>query len=398
MVIIKKFDKFFENFSDKIEIDIDIKLPSDIIEISNAFINAGKDIYLVGGAIRDTIKGVKPKDYDLVTNALPDESKAILRRFNVSDEQGKNFGVLRIFTTDEPAGYELASYRKDISKGRDTKGDDVKVEIGNHITIEDDCNRRDFTCNALFYDIKNKKIIDIVGGISDIKNNIIRAVGNPLKRFNEDRLRILRAFRFSARIGADIDEPTKAAIKLDNRLINISKIDDVSQERIWEEMKKAFSQVKSFKKYLDTFTEFNMWNEVFPGSNINEEVIECDELSSYMANLFRFEDRLNLEKKMVIDYKIESRIVNKVIFLLDFLKITIDDVTDLYKKKIRCHITTSEIIDWLDLNGVTNLISIRFIDYLPTVSSEELISKGFKGKSLGDEIKRLEIENFKNQL
>lgn len=106
-----------------------IPIPQDIKDISDAYIKAGKDIFLVGGCVRDFIKGVKPKDWDLVTNALPDESKEILKGFRVSDEQGKNFGVLRVYTKDEPEGYEIASYRRDISKGRDTKGDDKENDV-----------------------------------------------------------------------------------------------------------------------------------------------------------------------------------------------------------------------------------------------------------------------------
>ena len=238
--MITRYKLFCESLKNRISTDI--PLPNDIIEISNAYIKAGKDIFLVGGAVRDFVKGISPKDYDLVTNALPNESKEILKGFNVSDEQGKNFGVLRVFTKDEPTGYEIASYRKDISGGRDTKGDDQKVEMGDNVTIEDDCNRRDLTINALFYDIKKKQIIDLVGGVDDIKNGIIRAVGDASQRFIEDRLRILRVFRFAARTGGKIEDKTADAIKKDNRLKGIGPKDDVSQERIWEEMLKAFKQ------------------------------------------------------------------------------------------------------------------------------------------------------------
>ena len=190
-----KHIKKYQQFITENKINSTIPLPNDIIEISNAYIKAGKDIFLVGGAVRDFIQGIEPKDYDLVTNALPNESKEILRGFKVSDEQGKNFGVLRVYTKDEPEGYEIASYRRDISGGRDTKGDDQKVEMGGDVTIEDDCNRRDLTMNALFYDIKNKQIVDLVGGVEDIKKGIVRAVGDASQRFIEDRLRICRIFR-----------------------------------------------------------------------------------------------------------------------------------------------------------------------------------------------------------
>ena len=239
---LKKYNQFItEN-----KINAEIPLPNDIIEISNAYIKAGKDIFLVGGAVRDFIQGVKPKDWDLVTNALPDESKEILRGFRVSDEQGKNFGVLRVYTKDEPEGYEIASYRRDLSGGRDTKGDDQKVEMGSNVTIEDDCMRRDLTSNALFYDIRNKKIVDLVGGVDDIKNGIVRAVGDASQRFIEDRLRILRIFRFASIMNGKIDEQTSKAILNDNRLRGIGPKDDVSQERIWEEMLKSFKQAKDY--------------------------------------------------------------------------------------------------------------------------------------------------------
>jgi len=393
-----KYIKKYKQFVNENKISTEIPLPNDIIEISNAYIDADKDIFLVGGAVRDFIQGIEPKDYDLVTNALPNESKEILKGFNVSDEQGKNFGVLRVFTKDEPTGYEIASYRRDISGGRDTKGDDQKVEMGGDVTIEDDCNRRDLTMNALFYDIKNKQIVDLVGGVEDIKNGIVRAVGDAGQRFIEDRLRICRIFRFAARTGGEIDSKTAQAIRNDNRLKGVGPKDDVSQERVWEEIKKAFKQAKSFKHYLEFFNEFDMWEEVFPGSKINTDIDECEELTSYVANLFKLENTSRLEQKMILEYKIESDIATKVVFLIDLLQLTVETAFDLYKKKIRCHVTNHQIIDWLDTNGIHKSIFIRFIDYVPTVSAEDLMSQGFKGRELGDEIKKREIEKFKQML
>ena len=390
--------KRYKQFITENRIDSIISLPNDIIEISNAYIKAGKDIFLVGGAVRDFIQGIKPKDYDLVTNALPNESKEILKDFKVSDEQGKNFGVLRVYTKDEPEGYEIASYRRDISGGRDTKGDDQKVEMGGDVTIEDDCNRRDLTMNALFYDIKNKQIVDLVGGIDDIKKGIVRAVGDASQRFIEDRLRILRIFRFAARTGGKIDDKTSEAIRKDNRLKGIGPKDDVSQERIWEEMKKAFKQAKSYKHYLEFFNEFDMWEEVFPGSKINTDIEEAEKLTSYISNLFKFEDTSMLENKMILEYKIEGDVASKVVFLIDLLKLTTENAFDLYKKKIRCHVTNSQIIDWLDTCSITKGIFIRFIDYVPSVSAEDLMAKGFKGRELGIKIKEIEIEKFKETL
>lgn len=107
------------NTKDIKKISTNIPLTNDIIEVSNVYIKAGKDIFLVGGAVRDFIQGKEPKDWDLVTNALPEESKEILKDFKLSDEQGKNFGVLRLYTKDEPEGYEIASYRIDKYESED---------------------------------------------------------------------------------------------------------------------------------------------------------------------------------------------------------------------------------------------------------------------------------------
>ena len=393
--IIKNFKDFKDNkLIKESRINVEIPIPNDIKEIANAYTKAGKDIFLVGGCIRDFLLGKKPKDWDLVTNALPEESKSILKGFRVSDEQGKNFGVLRVYTNQEPEGYEVASYRKDISLGRDTKGDDQKVELGSHVTIEDDCRRRDITINSLFYDIKRKEIVDLVGGIEDIKNNIVRAVGDPQKRFQEDRLRICRVFRFASRLGADIDEKTKLAIKSDNRLRNISEKENVSQERIWEEFVKAWEQSKDFNFYLDLLTEFNMWEEMFSGVKINTNKINSKDFIIVLTNLYLGNPTDNLERIMVQSHKIESNLAKKVVFLLNFLNFDPNEVFDFYKKKVQSNIDSDTISKWIKTMGLTDKWMVKFLDYVPSVSATDLMENGFKGAALGQEIKKLEAEIF----
>jgi tRNA nucleotidyltransferase/poly(A) polymerase len=333
-----------------------------------------------------------------VTNALPEESKKILKDFNVSDEQGKNFGVLRVYTKDEPEGYEVASYRRDISGGRDTKGDDQKVEMGPNVTINDDCLRRDLTMNALFYDIKNKQIVDLVGGVDDIKRGVVRAVGDASQRFIEDRLRICRIFRFAARTGGEIDVETAKAIRNDNRLRGVGPTDDVSQERIWDEFKKSFKQAKDYRNYLQFFTKFDMWSEVFPGSHINTELVDSKDFVVVIANLFKNENPEGLEKRLVQEYRIDSQIASKVVFLIRLLELTPDTAFDLHKSKLQCHIEDKTILEWFRVLGINDPVKIKFVEYKPTTSAQDLMSQGFKGKSLGDEIKRIEIEKFKSMI
>jgi hypothetical protein len=141
-----------------------------------------------------------------------------------------------------------------------------------------------------------------------------------------------------------------------------------------------------------------MWEEVFPGAIINRDIVECHELVTYIANLFKFDNKSDLESRLVINYKIESDIASKVVFLINLLDLRTDNAFDLYKQKTRSNCQTSTIIDWLDANNIHRKIFIRFIDYAPSVSAEELMSQGFKGKELGQKIKDLEIKKFKDLL
>jgi tRNA nucleotidyltransferase/poly(A) polymerase len=370
-------------------------IPQSVKELHELFKSNGKKLYVVGGAVRDYLNSDKPKDFDLATDALPDEVLQILGDKYRTNLQGKAFGVVVVYTKDEPAGMEIATFREDVSKGRNPE-----VKLG--VTIEDDVKRRDLTYNALFYDLDKREIVDLVGGVSDMENKVTRMVGNAIERIDEDSLRILRAFRFASRYGTPLSKDLSEAIKERKWLKNIDpetgEMKRISQERVWEEIKKAFKQAKSFKHYLEFFNEFDMWEEVFPGSKINTDIDECEELTSYVANLFKLENTSRLEQKMILEYKIESDIATKVVFLIDLLQLTVETAFDLYKKKIRCHVTNHQIIDWLDTNGIHKSIFIRFIDYVPTVSAEDLMAKGFKGRELGIKIKEIEIEKFKETL
>ena len=384
------YDVFLEKKS------TEMPLPQDVLDIAAAYTAAGKEIYVVGGAVRDFRKGVEPKDYDLVTNALPEESKQILKGFRVSDEQGKNFGVLRVYTESEPEGYEIASFRRDIAKGRDTKGEDQKVEMGPDVTIEDDVMRRDLTMNALFYDIAKKEIVDLVGGMDDISGNQIRAVGDASQRFIEDRLRIMRVFRFAARTNGIIEEKTADAIRKDNRLRDVGSTDDVSQERIWEEMMKAWKQAKDYTQYLSYFKEFDMWSQVFPGVKVSDPVNSVD-FSVVIASLLRDNPSDYLDKKLVQDFRIDTSLAKKIVFLVSLRDFDAEKVLDYWKKRQSSGISDQTILEWLTKTAVERQDVIKFVDWKPSVKSEELINKGFAGKALGEEIRRLEVDNFKGK-
>ena len=399
---IKNFKQFRKpkNMIIETKINREIPLPNDVVQFAQLYDDADKQIYVVGGAVRDFLQGKKPKDFDLVTNASQEESTKILSPyFKVSDEQGKNFGVIRVYTKDEPEGYEIASFRKDIAGGRDTKGDDQKVEMGSHITIEDDVKRRDLTINSLFYDINKKEIVDLVGGTQDIESGTIRAVGDPEQRFQEDRLRIMRIFRFTSRNNGKIDEKTAEAIKKDNRLKGVSSKEDVSQERIIDEMQKAYSQSKSFAVYLNLLTEFNMWGQIFAGAKINTKVIEAQNFVTYMANLFKEEDTSKLEKTLVEEYRIDTSTAMKIVFLIKLLGLKPENVMELYNLKIRSKSDDALIIDWLTVNGKNSeKLFTKFIEFKPSVDVQEIIKMGFKKAEIGIKQRELEATKFSEMI
>lgn len=400
--MITKFNQFILEKN----IPYNIELPEDIYQIKKEFDKAGKKLYVVGGAVRDFYLGRKPHDIDLVTDALPEESKKILRgKFNVSDEQGKSFGVLRIYTKTEPAGYELATFRKDISKGRDTKGSDAKVEIGKHITIEDDVKRRDLTQNALFYDIDKGEIVDLVGGVEDIDRNVISAVGEASERFIEDRLRILRVFRFASRNQSEISKNTIDAIMRDKRLRNVSPIDDVSQERIVEEFVKAVDwsaeheNMKALNFYLELLQKYDMFEEMFPELNINIDNINTFNLKVIFALLFRDNNIENLRSKLR-KYKFPNILADTACFLLrlrDELT-NLNKIPALYKEKVRFHVDNETINEFGNLYDLDEKYLEAFVKFQPRIDANQLMKLGYKGPEIGAEVKRREIEEFKKLL
>ena len=390
MRIIKKYKMFLESTKSMLDI-----IPQSVKDLHKLFAANGKKLYLVGGSVRDFLTGDKPKDFDLATDALPDEVLEILGDKFRTNLQGKAFGVVVVFTKDQPDGMEIATFREDVSKGRNPE-----VKLG--ATIENDVKRRDITYNALFFDLDTNEIVDLTGGRKDLEDGITRMVGDPFERFDEDSLRILRAFRFASRYNHPLDKDTEKAIEKRKQLENIDpesgEMKRISQERVWEEMKKAWGQAKDYNNYLSFFTKFHMWDQVFPGVQINTKLISSKDIVVVFANLFLGNDTSKLETKLVQDFRIEGDVAKKIVFLLDFIKMTTEDVLDFFRKKVSSGISDSTILEWLSITGNKTPILIKFIDYKPTVSSQELMEQGYKGKDLGLEIKRLEIEKFKQML
>lgn len=200
-----------------------LTIPKNVRTIIEKLQDEGFEAYAVGGCVRDSYLGVQPNDWDITTNARPEEVKALFRR---TIDIGIEHGTVKIMIGDE--GYEVTTYRID-GEYEDSRHPKEVTFTGE---LSEDLRRRDFTINAMAYS-ERTGIIDLFGGIDDLQKGVIRAVGDPKERFSEDALRILRALRFSARFGYEIEEKTKEAIS--ELAPTLSKI---SAERIRQELEK----------------------------------------------------------------------------------------------------------------------------------------------------------------
>lgn len=185
--------------------------------------DAGHEAYFAGGCVRDVLLGKSPKDFDIATDATPEEVQKIFRR---TVAVGAAFGVIRV-RIGQGQEYEVATYRTDGEYTDGRRPDVVRYSKSK----EEDVARRDFTINALLMDPFTDEILDFVGGQADLARKMIRAVGDPERRFFEDKLRMLRAVRFASRFDFEIDPATRAAIQK-----HASSIVLVSAERIVTEL------------------------------------------------------------------------------------------------------------------------------------------------------------------
>jgi poly(A) polymerase len=186
---------------------------------------SGHLAYLAGGCVRDIVRGETPKDFDIATDANPE---AVQKLFPHTYAVGAHFGV--ILVVENGFQFEVATFRAD-----DGYVDGRRPSAVHFSSPEEDAKRRDFTINGMFYDPVAEKVIDFVGGRADIAAKLVRAIGDPAKRFAEDRLRMLRAVRFATVLDYQIDQKTWGAL-----VANAASINQISAERIREELVRIF--------------------------------------------------------------------------------------------------------------------------------------------------------------
>ena len=359
-----------------------ISMPESVSFVIDTLEKSGYEAYIVGGCVRDSLLGTTPKDYDICTNATPER---IISLFKKTVNTGIKHGTVTVISGGMPI--EVTTFRTD-SYYKDFRHPVSVSFTGN---LKDDLSRRDFTVNAMCYN-KSRGLIDYFGGISDLKNKILKTVGDAEKRFNEDALRILRLFRFCSVLGFTAEESTlRCAIK------NAYLLKNISAERIEKELRLAScgkmpEAVLPLLKTgcLPTLTDNKQVEKI---KNLPEKedlrffaflYLTSDNLNETTAflkcsNAFRdYCDKMSRAVKMKAETKPDIK------RLLRLLENSIFDLSD-YKSAIcgedteRLKTTVSEIIN----NGEPYKISQL------AVSGDDVAQKGYKGKEIGDILERL---------
>jgi tRNA nucleotidyltransferase/poly(A) polymerase len=379
-----------EGFTMEERIKFDFQIPSDIIEIQKVFTKNGYKLYVVGGAVRDALLGKTPKDFDLATDAVPDKVEEMMQDAGFRTlPTGKAFGVINVFT--DQGEYEVATFRNDIGSGRRPDS----VEFTN---IDGDVKRRDLTINALFYDIDTKEIVDLVGGVDDLKNGVVRTVGAPEDRFGEDRLRILRAIRFAGRFGSDLDPATDMALQKD------ASLEGISGERIRDEFIKGLISAKSFKKYMEMLDKYDLFKWVLPNMLLNKKsyMRNSGKVDNYIVELASLlkDNEIDLLRRKLNELKYSADEIKAIVFLISFLKLSVDTAYLLKKMQQTAGVSDKQIREFGEKENIPEKLLNAFEQYRLSVSGPEAMEKFDLKPSpeLGKAIQKMETANFEKLL
>ena len=365
--------------------------------------------FLVGGAVRDKILNKDPGDYDFATDIEYSELKRIFADYNPK-EMGAHFGILMIKVNGK--SYEIAKFRKEtgVYNSRYTK------EIKFVKTIEEDLSRRDFTINSLAYN-EETGIVDLYGGKQDIKRKVIRFVGKPKLRIEEDALRILRAFRFISKLGFNLDKKTAEAICKKRKFLT-----KISKERIFDELskilmgnfaKKALIEMKKLRvlemiipefRYAYNFDQNNPIHTDDLFNHIIKVIHLCDyDLITRFAALFHDLGKINvkiIDAKGIFHFygheKESALIAEEELRMLKASNETINSV----KKIIKNHMLIYEDVSDKTLKKLIIEMEDKNLKRLFNLFYADLNSKGIKSKKENEQILKNfwdKIENIKKQ-
>ena len=240
-------------------------LPSSVEYVLSKLKENGYQAYVVGGAVRDFLMGKTPHDYDLTSDALPSQISDVFKDF-YQEHSGEKHGTIRVIVDHKPI--EITTFRCDEGYTDYRRPDNVEFVKDVYI----DSKRRDFSINAFYY--SEGHIYDFHEGLEDLNNKVIKTIGNPSTRFHEDALRILRAIRFSAKLGYEIESKTKTALLDCKEELNL-----IAKERILTELKEISSTSNFFRDIKEYFPIFKL-------------IIPClDKIGNSIDDIYNFDTK-----------------------------------------------------------------------------------------------------------
>lgn len=354
---------------------INIIIPNEV-ETALCILNKnGYEAYIVGGCVRDSLLGNAPNDWDITTSAKPDEIASCFNSFRTINT-GLRHGTVTVIIINKPI--EITTYRIDGKYSDNRRPDNVSFTDN----VAYDLKRRDFTINSLAY---NKKgIIDLFGGIDDIRNKVIKCVGDPDERFNEDGLRILRALRFASVLNFKIDSKTSASIHKNKELLN-----NISKERVTVEFNKLLKGVD----FMDVLRQYKDVIEI-----IIPEIANCknEDWEVVLNSMNQAEDlilRLSIllhktnAEKVLRNLKYNGEIIKNVSTLVSFKD------EEILPNKIKI----KKQLSFMEYENYKNLIKFKKALYKPLENKfiQQLIDIEKSEKILNDIVMHNECYNLK---
>lgn len=401
---------------------MEMNLPMNVKIVLEALHNNGHLAYVVGGCVRDFLLGKEPKDYDVATSALPEQIMDVFKGYEVIPT-GLQHGTVTVVVGGTPI--ECTTFRVEIGYSDGRHPDNVLFAL----SVEDDLMRRDFRMNAIAYNPWHG-LVDPYNGIKDLENKTIRCMGNPYDRFNEDGLRVLRALRFAAQLGFDIEDETAKAIHDCKHLL-----DNISRERIQSELCKIlmsdYGGCYLMSEYSDVFktflpnTHMLFDKQMYMDKLSSVQTDESDDIISRLAILF--DDNVSEAHTRLRELKFSNEIVTYVTQLvshnshsLPMLKhemktlmnaMSIEQIRRLIFIKKTKNMASEEYEYYLILNAENMLNDILENDECYSlkqlaINGDDLIAAGVpQGKEVGEMLSVLlemvivgNIENHKEEL
>ncbi|MBQ8140529.1 MAG: CCA tRNA nucleotidyltransferase [Clostridia bacterium] len=365
--------------------------PKYVAEIIDRLEDNGFEAYIVGGSVRDMILGASPHDFDVTTSALPDETLKLFADMRTIPT-GLKHGTVTVLSDGEPI--EITTFRID----GDYKDSRRPETVSFTRNIRDDLARRDFTVNAMAYN-ESRGIIDYFDGAGDLKKKIIRAVGDPKKRFSEDALRIMRAFRFSAQLGFEIDDKTLfAAAELNERLENIAR------ERIANEFLRLIcssSPLEALRKMRDTGTLRFILCDYSPSDRLFEALSEAPSKERIRLGIIMSECPKERTRELLAGLKLSGKLTSNTITLASVLSGTLSGDGAAARRFIgACGELAADAVCAAKALGKTDaefeaLVKRNLSEKVCTTNAElavngsDIVKLGIKGKKIGETLSYL---------